>query len=169
MEDPRDPVGRFEKPASITLEERQRFITAIEETPAKLRQAVAAMMDEQLDAPYRSGGWTKRQVVHHLADSHINAYVRFRLALTEDQPTIKPYDEARWAELPDAAREPIEVSLRLLDSLHARWVVLMRAMKPEDWARTFVHPDRGVMNLDVVVAMYAWHGFHHVAHVRLKT
>jgi hypothetical protein len=164
MEDLRYPIGPFEPPPSVTPAERTRFIEQIEDTPERLRRAVEGLEDRQLDTPYRPGGWTVRQVVHHVPDSHLNSYVRLKLALTEDEPTIKPYDEARWATLPDSAA-PVEVSLPLLESLHRRWVLLLRGLGPEDWTRRFRHPDLGVVPLDRYVALYAWHGRHHVAHV----
>lgn len=165
--DLRYPVGRFERPASVSAHERAQFIDAIAACPAALRAAVHGLDDAQLDTPYRPGGWTVRQVVHHVPDSHVNSYVRYRLALTEQQPTIKPYAEAQWAELPDARGPLVAESLALLDALHARWVALMRAMTPADFARTLVHPERpgAPMTLDVMTAMYAWHGKHHVAHI----
>ena len=162
--DPRYPVGKFVWKQEVTAEDRQRFIAEVSEAPAKLRAAVAGLKDAQLDTPYREGGWTVRQVVHHLADSHMNAYVRFKLALTEQEPTIKPYDEKLWAELPDS-KAPIEASLQLLDSLHHRWVTVFNSMKPEEFARTFRHPEHGVVSLERNLAMYAWHGRHHVAHI----
>jgi uncharacterized damage-inducible protein DinB len=166
MDDPRYPVGKFEAPALPLGEaERARLIAEIAEAPARLRAAVRGLDDAQLDRPYRPGGWTIRQVVHHVPDSHMNAYVRFRLALTEDEPMVKPYEEARWAELPDAATGPVDVSLMLLETLHSRWVALLRAMKPADWSRAFRHPDLGVVPLEKALALYAWHGRHHVAHV----
>ncbi|MCX6621097.1 MAG: bacillithiol transferase BstA [Acidobacteria bacterium] len=161
----RYPIGRFERPASISLESRSQLIDQIAELPAQIRGAVDGLDEAQLYVPYRPGGWTVRQVVHHLADSHLNSYVRFKLALTEDEPVIKPYAEARWAELPDARDSEIEVSLRLLDALHDRWTRMLRAMRDEEFARTFRHPESGVLRLDTVVALYAWHGRHHVAHV----
>jgi uncharacterized damage-inducible protein DinB len=165
MSDPRYPVGRFEAPAQITEDDREGFIHQIEETPSRLREAVAGLTLEELDTPYREGGWTVRQVVHHVPDSHLNAYVRFRLALTEDQPTIKPYMQERWAELPDARTAPIDLSLALLDSLHQRWVALLRSFTPEQWKRSFLHPELGVVPLDRNLALYAWHGRHHVGHI----
>ena len=165
MTDPRYPIGKFNGQAAANEQERQRFLNDIEETPAKLRAAVAGLSDAQLDTPYREGGWTIRQVVHHVPDSHLNSYVRFKLALTEDEPTIKPYAENLWAELADTRDTPIEVSLVLLDSLHQRWVNLLRSLKPEGWKKTFRHPEMGVMNLDKTLALYSWHGRHHVAHV----
>ncbi|HKG22797.1 MAG TPA: putative metal-dependent hydrolase, partial [Blastocatellia bacterium] len=136
-----------------------------EETPARLREAVEWLSPEQLETPYRPGGWTVRQVVHHVPDSHLNSYVRFKLALTEDHPTIRPYREDRWAELEDARSAPLDVSLALLDSLHGRWVLLLRSLKPEDFARTFEHPELGEVSLEKNVALYAWHGRHHVAQI----
>jgi hypothetical protein len=133
--------------------------------PAKLRSLVASLPAGAIDRPYRDGGWTGRQVVHHLADSHINSYVRFRLALTETRPAIKPYEEQLWAELPDASSGPVEVSLSLLDALHSRWVALMRAMTGEQWQRKFLHPDLGERDLITTAALYAWHGRHHYAHI----
>ena len=164
--DLRYPVGEFSRPSVLSPAERTAAIDAIAETPAKLRAAVSGLTDAQLDTPYRDGGWTVRQVVHHVPDSHMNAYSRFKLALTEDTPTIKPYDEAKWAELEDGKSKLVEHSLTLLDSLHARWVFLLRRMKPADFARTLIHPEwKAPGSLDVLLAMYAWHGKHHVAHV----
>ncbi|MHB1861906.1 MAG: YfiT family bacillithiol transferase [Gemmatimonadaceae bacterium] len=165
--DLRYPIGRFERPAQLTTPERGALIDAIAAAPAALRAAVRGLSDAQLDTPYRPEGWTVRQVVHHVPDSHLNSYTRFRLALTEEQPTIKPYDEARWAELPDARGPLVAESLALLDALHARWVALLRAMSPAEFARTLVHPERpgAPMTLDMMVALYAWHGRHHVAHI----
>ena len=132
--------------------------------PAKLKAAVGGLNDRQLDTPYRPGGWTVRQVVHHLPDSHLNSFVRFKLALTEEEPTIKPYDEARWAELADS-KAPIELSLPLLENLHERWVLLLNSLTPADWQRKFRHPERGPMTLTDNLQIYAWHGRHHVAHI----
>jgi uncharacterized damage-inducible protein DinB len=164
MTDLRYPVGRFTYGTYVD-EQKPQYLNEIEQTPARLRAAVKGLSDAQLDTPYRPGGWTVRQVVHHVPDSHLNCYVRFKLALTEDEPTIKPYAQDRWAELGDSRTTPIEVSLVLLESLHDRWVRLMRSLSPEDWKRTFHHPERGVMSLDKTLAMYAWHGRHHVAHI----
>jgi hypothetical protein len=151
-------------------EERRQWISEIAACPVKLRGAVAGLTAQQLDTPYRPGGWTVRQVVHHVPDSHLNAYVRFKLALTEDSPTIKPYDEAAWAKLPDTAATPIEVSLQLLESLHARWVRLLEAMTEADFAREFHHPESGTMSLDTYLSGYEWHCRHHVAHIaRLRS
>ncbi len=163
--DLRYPVGRFRRPDSLDETERHRAIEAIASTPAKLRAAVSGLDEAQLDTPYRPDGWTLRQVVHHVPDSHMNAYVRFKLALTEDEPTIKPYDEARWAELPDTRSAPMEPSLLLLEQLHDRWVHLLRSMSASDFTRRLRHPETGLQRLDQVLALYAWHGAHHVGHV----
>jgi uncharacterized damage-inducible protein DinB len=163
--DPRYPIGKYTPPQDVTQVLRQQAISAIADAPAKLRAALAGLSEEQLNTPYREGGWTVRQLAHHVPDSHLNAYVRFRLALTEQEPTIKPYEEARWAELEDAKFAPTDVSLALLDSLHERWVRLLRSLGPEDFARTFRHPDHGVRTVDWLLFLYAWHGRHHTAHV----
>jgi len=165
MSDPRYPIGRFEEPAAYDLALRTAFLTQIEETPARLHQAVYGLAPRQLDTPYREGGWTVRQVVHHVADSHLNSYVRFKLAVTESEPLIKPYDEKGWAALPDAATGDVELSLDLLAALHRRWMVFLRGLSDEQFALTFRHPERGLMTLDRNLALYAWHGRHHVAHV----
>jgi len=162
MEDLRYPIG---KPPSGGALELDRWIEEIAETPAWLREAVRGLTAEQLDTPYRPGGWTVRQVVHHVPDSHMNAYMRYRLALTEDDPLIKSYDEAGWAELVDARTAPIEPSLALLDALHQRWVRLLRGLSPEQWRRRFRHPEREVESLAHEAGLYAWHGRHHVAHI----
>ena len=163
--DLRYPVGKFERPASTSDASRAKSITAIADTPQNLRAAVKGLTDAQLDTPYRPGGWTVRQVVHHVPDSHMNAYIRTRLALTEKNPTIKPYDEAKWAELADAKSSPIEPSLAMLEAIHQRWLILLRSMKPADFALPFTHPEHGPRDLDWLVALYDWHGRHHVAHV----
>lgn len=163
--DPRYPTGKFEMPGNVTPTLRAEAILEIAATPGKIRAAVKGLNDEKLDTPYREGGWTVRQVIHHLADSHMNAYVRWRLALTETEPTIKPYDEAAWAKLEDAAHAPVEVSLRLLESLHERWVRLLHAVKLDEFGRTFRHPEHGVRTLDWMLFLYAWHGRHHTAHI----
>lgn len=165
MTDLRFPNGKFVLPAQFTKESRQRAIETIAETPTMLRDAVLGLDEDQLDMPYREGGWTLRQVVHHLPDSHVNAYIRLKLALTEPAPVIKPYDEAAWANLVDTTAVPIDVSLDLLEAVHRRWVALMRAMKDEDFRREYVHPDTGRHALDHLLALYAWHGPHHVAHI----
>lgn len=163
--DLRFPTGRFQRPSSLDPIARARAIESIEATPQRLREAVRGLTSEQLDTPYRPGGWTVRQVVHHVPDSHLNAYVRFKLALTESEPTIKPYDEAAWARLADTTVVPIETSLALLDAVHERWLAILRAMQPTDFERMLVHPESGRQRLDQVLALYAWHGPHHVAHV----
>jgi uncharacterized damage-inducible protein DinB len=165
MIDPRFPIGKFHYGGPPTQEEEQQFLDDIAQAPANLRASVKGLTDEQLDTPYRPGGWTVRQVVHHLPDSHLNSYLRFKLALTEENPTIKPYAEDRWAELNDSRDTPVEVSLTLLESLHDRWVRLLRSLTPDEWKRTFRHPDLGEMNLQKTLALYAWHGKHHVAHI----
>jgi hypothetical protein len=165
MIDPRYPIGKFHFEAPPSDDQRKALINDIEQAPAALRVAVSRLSPQQLDTPYRDGGWTVRQVVHHVPDSHMNAYVRWKLALTEDEPTIKPYAEDRWAELADTQSTPIEVSLALLESLHARWVKLQRSLSPADWKRQFRHPELGVVSLEKNLALYAWHGKHHVAHV----
>lgn len=167
MTNPRFPIGEFKQPDRLSEAERAAAIARIDAAPAALRAAVAGMSDAQLDRTYREGGWTLRQVVHHVADSHLNSYARFRLALTEDHPRIKPYDEKKWAELDDAREMSVEVSLRLLDALHSRWVALLRSLKPADFGRTIDHPENGTMTIDQLLAMYAWHGEHHAAHIRL--
>jgi uncharacterized damage-inducible protein DinB len=162
--DLRFPIGKFQRADNLTSDQRRQFIDAIAETPARLEAAVAGLKPEQIDTPYRPGGWTVRQLAHHIPDSHMNAYIRFKLALTENEPTIKPYDEKQWAELADS-KAAIEPSLALLENLHARWVALLRPLTPADWAKTFRHPERGTMSLDETLALYAWHGRHHVAHI----
>jgi hypothetical protein len=165
MDDLRFPVGKFHPESSVNDQQKQAFLDEIEQTPAKLRAAVSGLSDSQLDTPYRPDGWTVRQVVHHVPDSHLNSYVRFKLALTEDEPTIKTYAEDRWAELSDTKATPIEVSLVLLESLHHRWIRLLRSLTPDQWKRRFRHPELGPMTLENTLALYAWHGRHHVAHI----
>jgi len=165
MTDPRYPIGKYELRDVLTPDERAAMIEQIAATPAKMREAVAGLTPQQLETPYRDGGWTLRQVVHHVPDSHMNSYVRFKLALTEQSPTIRPYDEARWAELADSRETPLETSMLLLESLHDRWVRLLRSMAAEDFQRTLNHPENGLVTLDAMVALYAWHGRHHVAHI----
>jgi len=165
LDDLRYPVGRFHPPAAYAPDLRAAHIDTLRLLPERLRAAVKGLSDAQLDTPYRPGGWTVRQLVHHLPDSHMNSYIRFRLALTEDEPTIKAYDEARWAELADAKTSPIEPSLALLENLHKRWVMLLRSLTPSDWERTFRHPELGPIRLDQNLALYGWHGRHHVAHI----
>lgn len=163
--DPSYPIGRFQKETHISSDRRRALIDGIAKLPLDLRAAVEGLSDSQLDTLYRPRGWTVRQVVHHVPDSHLNAYLRFKLALTEPEPTIKPYDEKRWAELADVKLTPVEVSLSLLQCLHARWTLLLRALEPAAFARTFRHPDLGLLTLDTQLGLYEWHGRHHVAHI----
>ena len=165
MIDPRYPVGTFTFNPAATPDTRATCIRAIAEAPALLRMAVIGLDDRQLATPYRPGGWTVREVVHHVPDSHLNAYCRFKFALTEDGPTIKPYDEAAWARLADTALTPPDVSLALLDALHSRWVALLNSMTAEDFARPLQHPEHGKLTLDWMLQQYAWHGRHHAGHV----
>ena len=161
----RYPIGKFSGRAAANDAERQKFLKDVEEAPAKLKAAVQGLSERQLDTPYREGGWTVRQVVHHVPDSHLNSYIRFKWALTEEQPTIKAYYEDRWAELPDTKTTPIQVSLALLEYLHQRWTNLLRSFKVDDWNKSLRHPEMGLMTLDQMLALYAWHGRHHVAHI----
>jgi uncharacterized damage-inducible protein DinB len=165
MTDLRYPIGKFVVDAAVTDDKRRGWIRQIAEAPAQLRRAVSGLTDRQFDTPYRSGGWTVRQVVHHVPDSHLNAYCRFKFALTEDNPTIKPYDEAAWANVADTARTPTDVSLSLLDALHHRWVILLESLAAEDFARPLYHPEHGGITLDWMLQLYAWHGRHHTAHI----
>jgi uncharacterized damage-inducible protein DinB len=165
MPDPRYPIGKFSFEGPLTAEQKKQYLNDIEQTPARLRTAVRGLSDEQLNTPYRDGGWTVRQLAHHAPDSHMNAYIRFKLALTEDEPTIRPYMEDRWAELPESKQAPIDVSLALLDSLHERWALVLRNISDAGWKRTFRHPEMGLLSLEKTLALYAWHGRHHVAHV----
>jgi hypothetical protein len=163
--DPRYPVGRFRRPEKITQEERAVAIATLAELPAKLSEATAGLDPTQLDTPYREGGWTVRQVVHHIADSHMNAFLRVRLALTEDWPTIKPYNEKAWAMQHDSTVAPVEWSLALLEGLHARWVLLLRSLTGEQWAMGMRHPENGPLSIEMATLLYAWHSRHHVAHI----
>ena len=164
--DLRFPVGKFVRPESLTPEQRKEAIKTLAEAPAKLKTALKRLNEKQLDTPYRPDGWTVRQVVHHLADSHMNALTRFKLGLTEDMPTIKPYDEARWAELDDGKSKLVDESVQLLTALHARWVYLLERMKPADFSRKINHPEwKQPMSLDTLLALYEWHSRHHVAHI----
>jgi hypothetical protein len=165
MSDPRFPIGKFTYDGPPDERQRDKLINDIEGTPAALRAAVAGLSPQQIETPYRDGGWTLRQVVHHVPESHMNAYIRFKLALTEDAPTIKPYMEDRWAKLADVQSTPVEISLTLLDCLHARWLPLLRSLDSSDWKRVFNHPELGSMPLERNLALYAWHGRHHVAHI----
>ncbi|MCP1156818.1 YfiT family bacillithiol transferase [Bacillus infantis] len=164
MMDLRYPIGNFQYDGEITNSVTRDWIYEIEILPRLLRDAVKDLDDEQLDTPYRSGGWTVRQVIHHLADSHMNAYVRFKLALTEKTPVIKPYDETNWAELSDY-KLPIDISLSLLEALHERWTGLLRSLIPADMEKTFIHPDSGEVTVGKNIGIYAWHGRHHLAHI----
>ncbi len=163
--DPRYPVGTFEMPSQVTPSKRQQAIDELAATPVKLRAAAKGLSDSQLDTPYREGGWTVRQVVHHVPDSHLNAYVRLKLALTEEKPTIKPYDQEAWANLADSKSTPIETSLTLLSTVHDRWDRLWRSMKPEQFARVMIHPEHGERSVDWLLFLYEWHGRHHTAHI----
>jgi len=166
MDEIRYPIGKYHFQPGVTDAQRRAWIDEIAEVPAELGAAVAGLSAAQLDTPYRPGGWTVRQVVHHLPDSHMNAYIRFKLALTEELPTVKPYDETRWAELSDGRAAPVETSLALMSGLHQRWVMFLRDLSPEDFARAFFHPEhQRAMPLDEVLGVYAWHGRHHVAQI----
>jgi DinB superfamily len=164
MTDFQYPVGKFERQIEYHPSEIAEFIGILEQLPSQMRAAVQGLSDSQLETPYRPDGWTLRQVVHHVPDSHMNSFVRFKLALTEENPTIKPYDEGAWALLSDSSL-PVQVSLDLLEALHARWVILLRSIKPEAWKRTFQHPENGPMTLEYALALYAWHSRHHLAHI----
>jgi hypothetical protein len=162
------PIGKFHRPqAPLDAAARAALIDEIERMPAAFRAVAVRLSDAQLEIPYRPGAWTARQVVHHVPDSHMNAYIRFRLAVTEDTPIIKPYDEARWAELSDARTAPVALSLDLLDAIHRRWVLLLRSLAQSDYARAYNHPEMGVVPLDTALALYAWHGKHHTTHLKL--
>ena len=163
--DLRYPIGKFQAPGAIDSLQRESWISAIDQLPGRLRAALVDLSPAQLETAYRPGGWTVRQVVHHLADSHMNAYIRFRLASTEDAPVIKPYNEAAWAELEDAKTAPIELSLALLEVLHKRWIILLKSIKSEDFERSYMHPELGKTSLNQALALYSWHGQHHLAHV----
>lgn len=165
--DPRYPIGRFHPPESISAGDRIRYIGIVASAPARFREAVTGLSDAQLDTPYREGGWTIRQVVHHVPESHMNAYIRFKLALTENDPVVKPYDEAAWAQLNDIPVTPVETSLGLLECLHRRWVILMQGMTGEEWKRKYIHPEYGrSQTLEYTLAMCAWHCDHHLGHVK---
>ncbi len=165
MTDLRYPIGKFEREGTVTEAQRPELIQQIADTSANLRAAIKNLTAQQLDTPYRPGGWTVRQVVHHLPDSHLNSYIRFKLAVTEQEPTIKTYDEKLWAELDDARTAPIEISLQLLEALHKRWVLFLQSIKPADFSRKFNHPEHGPMTIDDLLRLEAWHGRHHVAHI----
>jgi len=159
------PIGRYQAPADIDKTLRQMWIEKISSLPAELGAAVSGLNDQQLNTPYREGGWTVRQVVHHVADSHMNSYIRFRWAMTEDKPVIKAYEEGLWAELPDARTLPVIVSLDLLGAMHRRWTTLLESMTEGDYARCLIHPASGEHTLGKMLGLYAWHGQHHTAHV----
>lgn len=165
MPDLRYPIGPFVPDSSPTPQSRNLHIAQIEGMPVRMRRIVTDLSPEQLDTPYRDGGWTVRQLVHHVPDSHLNAYIRCKLALTENTPTIKPYNEDAWARLKDSELTPVEVSLSLLESVHARWVTLLKSLQPQDFERKFNHPERGTQTLDELIALYDWHGNHHMAHI----
>jgi uncharacterized damage-inducible protein DinB len=165
QDDLRYPIGRFSAPASSMAGVRSAHIQTLRALPDQLQAAVSGLSGEQLDTPYREGGWTVRQVVHHVADSHANSYVRFKLALTEEWPTIKPYDEAAWANLADSRSMPIEPSLSFIGALHARWVALLESLDANDFQRGYDHPQMGRQNLAAALALYAWHSRHHTAHI----
>jgi uncharacterized damage-inducible protein DinB len=163
--DPRYPIGKFSFDGTLTPDQKKQYLQDIEETPTRLRAAVRGLSDQQVNTPYRDGGWTVRQLTHHVPDSHMNAYIRFKLALTEDEPTIRLYMEDRWAELPESKQAPVELSLALLDSLHQRWTIVLKNISETDWKRNFHHPEMGLLSLEKTLALYAWHGRHHTAHV----
>ena len=165
QEDPRYPIGRFDHNINVTREMRNEFIKTIESLPSSLRREVENLSKEKLNTPYREDGWTVRQVIHHLPDSHLNSYIRFKLALTEDNPSVKTYEEHLWAELKDSVETPISVSLDILDSLHKRWIVLLKSLSDEQFKRTFKHPEWGNISLSKTLALYAWHSNHHLAHI----
>ena len=162
--DLRYPIGEFKPPSTITPGTRADAIDAIAALPQHMRRAVRGLSEPQLDTPYRPDGWTVRQVVHHVPDSHLNAYIRVKLAITENNPTIKPYDQDAFAQLPDQ-RLPVDVSLSLLDALHARWTTVLRALTPDQFTRALVHPEIGPITVDYLVQLYGWHSRHHVAHI----
>lgn len=164
-EDLRFPIGDFQISTEVTPEMREKFIRTIAELPLKIRAALRDLEDEQINTPYRPEGWTVRQLVHHIADSHINSFCRFKLGLSEDTPTIKPYDEASWAEMADVKNAPIDLSLGIIDGIHARWAMLLKSMSDEDFERKINHPQRGTMSLNSMLALYDWHSRHHTAHI----
>jgi uncharacterized damage-inducible protein DinB len=168
MSDPRYPIGKFQPPAEFNAITRKISIQQIEDMPTQLRAAVKGLSNEQLNEPYREGGWTLRQVVHHLADSHLNAYTRFKLAVTEEEPTIKTYNEKSWAGLEDSLKADVEVSLVLIKALHQRWVMFLKSLDEKQFSRTYIHPETGKGSVDRILALYAWHGRHHVAHITTR-
>lgn len=166
LETLRFPIGRWQPIADPAPEQYREWIDRIEQAPIELRSAVDGISEAELETSYRPGGWTLRQVVHHLPDSHMNAYIRFRMALTEDEPTVKPYNEAAWAELPDGKSAPIDLSLDLFEQIHNRLVILLRSLDSEAMKRRFIHPEDGTLTIAETVGVYAWHGDHHIAHIR---
>ena len=165
LEELRYPIGQFSRTQIVSVNEFAQYINEIERLPFDLRKSVSGLSDSQLDTPYREGGWTIRQVVHHLFDSHVNSYMRLKLALTENNPTIRPYDEASWAELHDARQAPVDLSLGMIEGLHKRWMMNLRSLNSDQIARTYIHPESGLWRIDQNAAMYAWHGKHHLAHI----
>lgn len=165
MTDPRYPIGRFDPTAVPSSDAIQEAVTDIRALPERLKEALAALPEGALDTPYRPGGWTIRQLVHHVADSHLNAYARLRLTLTEDTPVIRAYDEKTWAELPDAKTGPVEVSIHLLEAIHRRWSMLLETLSEPDFARPLQHPEIGTLTAGQLTALYGWHSRHHVAHI----
>jgi hypothetical protein len=165
MTDLQYPLGRIRYDDQVTPGKRTAWIRQIAEAPAAMRAAVSGLSEAQLDTPYRPQGWTIRQVAHHVPDSHLNAYIRFKWTLSEENPTIKAYDQAAWSRIADTTLTPVDVSLDLLEALHKRLVILLESLKEEDWARPLVHPENGPMTLDMLLQLYAWHGRHHVAHI----
>lgn len=165
MKDLQYPVGKFELTVFPNQKERKILIKSVAELPGKLKSVVKEFGHEHLEIPYREGGWTARQVIHHLADSHMNAYIRFKLALTEDTPVIRPYNQEEWAKLPDVKSTPVDVSINLLESIHQRWTVLLNSMSENDFRKKYIHPESGEVSLGEVLALYEWHGRHHLAHI----
>ena len=165
MTDLRFPIGKFEASSGLTETRIRELIESLAQAPLGLRAAIGGLTAAQLDTPYRAEGWTPRQVVHHVADSHLNGYMRFKFALTEDEPAIKPYDEKLWADLEDSRKVEPQVSLHLLDALHLRWVTLLRSLKVEDFSRRLTHPEWGSQPLEMFLQLYEWHGRHHAAHI----
>jgi hypothetical protein len=165
MEDLRYPIGKVKMETEVTEAQRQQWINEIAQLPAQLKEAVKGWSTAQLDTPYRPEGWTVRQVIHHLADSHIHCYIRFRFGLTEEEPVVKPYNEVTWAELADAKTGPIELSLSMLEAIHGRWVLLLRTLPASAFSRTIRHLERGLMSMDTILNLYSWHGRHHLAHI----
>ncbi|WP_412897978.1 YfiT family bacillithiol transferase [Bacillus sp. 1P02SD] len=164
--DERYPIGEFRFDGDLTEELAAGWIKEIENLPSLLKNAVKDLTDEQLDTPYRNGGWTLRQVVHHIADASMNSYIRFKLAVTENNPVIKPYDEAKWAELTDSTL-PVDVSLTIIEGVHKRWVPLLQSFSMDDFDLSYIHPEGGEMKLGIFLGFCAWHGNHHLAHITI--